>query len=186
MVQKDYKALLGFTDQWFSLGILTEDQLRQHGNTYETSDDKFGEHYRYRAFCSYLQVHRPLPASIAEALYELGESDPDPSMGGAMMADIIRLIECPASVSAKALGSDRMHLVKVAKRQGLLSELRRIPLDADLFDRCVEDGDSVIQRYLLDEFGLSPMQLQTLAERGINRAVRNIASSKSKRGAQSS
>lgn len=47
---KDYKKLLGFTDEWFALGLVTEESLRQSAATYEASHDKHAEHYRYGAF----------------------------------------------------------------------------------------------------------------------------------------
>ena len=112
MSQKDYAAIFGFSDRWFALGIVTKESLVLSGATYESSDDKSSEHYRYGAFRWYLSQHRPLPPSVAEALYELGNADSDYSMGGAMMADIVDLPECPRSVIAKALASDRKHLVK--------------------------------------------------------------------------
>lgn len=175
---KDYKTLLGFTDQWFSLGILTEDSLQQYGMTYESSRDKNSEHYRYGAFRWYLKEHRPLSASIAEALYELGAAGPDPGMGGAIMADIVSLPECPASVSAKALASGCKHLIREAKRRSLRSELQQGPFTAELFDRCLASGDGGVHRTLFDNFRLSPEQLRQLAEQGATRAVRNMASNK--------
>ena len=53
----------------------------------------------------FLASHRPLPPSLAEAFYSLGERDPDPGMGRAMMADIVALPECPANVRERAAAS---------------------------------------------------------------------------------
>ncbi len=119
MTQRDYKTTLGFSDQWFTLGVVTEESLLLSAAEYEASDDKSAEHYRYGAFRWHLSQHHPLTASDAEALYELGNADPDYSMGGAMMADIVDLPECPPSVIAKALVSDRKHLVRKAERKRL-------------------------------------------------------------------
>lgn len=178
MSQKDYKTLLEFTDRWFTLGILTEEKLQQYGTTYETSADKNTEHYRYGAFRWYLNEHRPLSASVAEALYALGASDPDPAMGEAIMADIIGLAECPPSAVAKALASGRQHLVRAAKRRSLLSELRQAPLTDELFSQCIEGGDRVIHLALMEQNSLTKEQLSVLAEQGINHAIRNMASDK--------
>jgi hypothetical protein len=117
MPQKDYKTILGFDNQWFTLGVVTEESLLLSGAEYEASGDKNAEHYRYGAFRWYLSQHRPLPASDAEPLYELGDADPDHSMGGAIMADIVDLPECPPSVAAKASASDRKHLIRKAERK---------------------------------------------------------------------
>ena len=117
MTQRNYKTILSFSDQWFTLGVATEESLLLSAAEYRASDDKSTEHYCYGTFRRYLSQHRPLATSDAEALYELGNADPDYSMGGAMMADIVDLPECSLSVIAKALISDRRHLVKKAERK---------------------------------------------------------------------
>jgi len=107
---------LGFTPEWIDLGVVTEEQIAEAVAAFEQSDDKNPEHYRYKAFRDYLAAHRPLPDEMAAALYDLGDRDPDYSMGGAMMGDIVRLKECPIEVLEKAAISERRHLVKLAAR----------------------------------------------------------------------
>jgi hypothetical protein len=174
MNQRDYQRLLQFSDSWLMLGLLSEDKLSELGHEYELSDDKNTEHYRYRIFQEYLTSHRPLSASMAEALYELGAEDTDTVMGGAMMGDIVSLAECPAQVLEKAYVSGEKHLVKAAKRRRLLSELST-GLTAEVFMRCLESRDAMIQREVLGCPELSRKQLEQMAEAGANRAVRNVA-----------
>jgi hypothetical protein len=176
MSRKNYKSLLGFTEQWFALGILTEEALQRYGATYETGVDKNAEHYRYGAFRWYLKAHRPVSETVAEALYDLGASDPDRAMGEAIMADIVELPECPASVSAKALSSGRKHLIRTAERRRLLSELRTSPITPEVFSRAVESRDSALQRVMVEAVNLPQEQMRLLAEQGASRAVRNMAS----------
>ena len=172
---KDYQTLLAFTDQWLRLGVLTEDILRQCGVEYEASGDRNTEHYRYGVFLRYLREHRPLSAAEADALYELGASDPDLMTGGCMMADVVELPECPAFVSEKALASDRKHLVRLVKRWALLEALRQDILSQELFERCLASCDSVVHRALVEQVEISREQMQVLAEQGVNRAIRNMA-----------
>jgi hypothetical protein len=174
MNQRDYQRLLQFSDSWLMLGLLSEDKLCKLGHEYEQSDDKNTEHYRYRIFQEYLSSHRPLSASMAEALYELGAEDPDPVMGGAMMRDIVSLAECPVNLLEKASASGEKHLVKAAKRRTLLSELSS-RLTAEVFTRCLESRDAIIQWELLGRSELSRKHLEQIAESGANRAVRNVA-----------
>jgi hypothetical protein len=169
----DDQRLLQFSERWLELGLLTEDKLSVLGQEYKTSDDKNTEHYRYRIFRDYLVSHRPLSRLIAEALYDLGEADPDFSMGGAMMHDIVNLEECPATVLDRALTSGRAHLIKLVGRKKLRSQLRA-ELTPELFDHCLAIRDSIIQRELL-EMTLSRQQLERLAEGGAGRAIRNTA-----------
>ena len=121
MNQRDYLKLLEFSDQWLSLGLLTEGELSVLGHEYEASEDKNTEHYRYGVFKKFLASHRPLPAQMAEALYELGRNDPDPAMGGSMMLDVVGLAECPDTVLEKASASGENYLVKAVKRRRLLA-----------------------------------------------------------------
>lgn len=174
MSRKDYKAILGFSDPWFTLGVATEETLILAGWAYEASGDKSGEHYRYGAFLRYLGQHRPLASYVAEALYELGNADPDHAMGGNIMADIVDLPECPPSVIAKALASDRQHLVRKVSRNRLLSELQP-SITAETFDRLFHDGDGVVHLGLLKHVNLSTEQVHLLAEQGANKQIRRMA-----------
>lgn len=79
-------------------------------------EDPNTEHYRYRAYREYVASHSALSASMIEALYELGESDPDYCMGGAMMRHVLDLPGCPESVLDRALNSGRPHLVKAVRQ----------------------------------------------------------------------
>ncbi len=174
MKQTDYQKLLQFSDRWLQLGVLTEDNLLALGREYEVSEDKNTEHYRYRVFSTYLASHRPLSREMAEAFYELGSVDPDRTMGEAMMSDVVGLAECPAEVLEKALASREKHLVKAARRRMLLTELNS-GLTADIFARCMESQDAVIQREMLNRPELSREQLEQLEASGSSRAIRNIA-----------
>jgi hypothetical protein len=49
------------------------------------------------------------------ALFKLGDADQDVMMGGAMMAEIIRLAECPSEVLDVALASNRKHLARIVQ-----------------------------------------------------------------------
>ena len=108
---------LHFTEAWFDLGILTADMLKQLESEYRTSNDKNPEHYRWRAFNEFAKSKRPLDANTAKALYELGNHDPDFQLGGSIMAEILRMEECPDELIEMAFRSNREHLVKIASRK---------------------------------------------------------------------
>lgn len=176
MTDQDYRAILGFTDEWFSLGIMTNALLQEHIAAYEAGDDESSEHYRFGAFRRYLREHRPLSEAMSDALYDLGASDPDVAMGGSMMADIVSLPECPETVLDKAVASRQKHLVKLVERRRLLAELPADIVPQDLFTRCLAVRDSVVHEALLEKPGLSTEQVQTLAEQGATRRIHNMAS----------
>jgi hypothetical protein len=175
LTDRDYKTVLRFSDSWFTLGIVDNEELRQIGAAFETSDDKNDEHYRYGAFLRFLRKHRPVSMEMAEALYDLGDSDPDYGMGGSIMHQIVILPECPEVVKEKALLSDRKHLVRIVQRERLVSELQGEALDVDLFTRCLESDDHIIHWVLLEHPALSSEQRQALGESGANQGIRNKA-----------
>jgi len=180
MTEHDYRAILGFTDQWFSLGVMTDAILQEHIVVYESSDDQNSEHYRYGAFRRYLREHRPLSADMVDALYELGEADPDGAMGGSMMADILYLRECPESIFEKAAASDRKHLIKIVERRRLFAEMQQDTIPTELFNRSMAFRDGLVQQHLVETPGLSAEQLQMLAEQGANKKIRHLASNELK------
>jgi hypothetical protein len=84
---------------------------------WDTGDDPNPEHYRYWAFREFLAKRRPLCPEVAVSLYELGDIDPDVNLGGSMMADILRLPECPPALFDAATESGRRHLVRIVERR---------------------------------------------------------------------
>ena len=109
---------LGFHHKWFSLGIIDAASFGQIVARYSDSDDKNAEHYRWRAFCDYLNAAPPpLFADTVRALYHLGDHDPDFTMGGAILFELIGLPECPDDLLELALrDGERKALVKFAAR----------------------------------------------------------------------
>ena len=105
------------SDAWFTLGVVTPERLASLRDEWERGDDRKPEHYRWRAFVEFLAERRPLESRLAVALYELGERDPDHSMGSSMMDRIVRLPECPEDVLAAAAASGRQHLMRLVERR---------------------------------------------------------------------
>jgi len=92
------------------------------------------------------------------------------------MADIVSLPACPETVLEKAVMSGRKHLVKFVERRRLLAELPQDVVPPELFAHCMTVRDSVVHEALLEKPGLSTAQVQTLAEQGATRSIRNMAS----------
>lgn len=175
MPNKDYKTILGFSDAWLSLGILTDDELQQFGKEFDTGNDPHTEHYRYRAFVGYMMTRRPINEETALALYELGTTDPDRLMGFAIMICILNLPECPEAIFETALKSDDGYLIElVNKRRTYLSPSRSEHKYGEIISPCLNDPYS--QRELLKRPDLTVEQLEVLATEGANRGVRNWAS----------
>ncbi|MBN9524475.1 hypothetical protein J0H58_39170 [bacterium] len=110
-------GVLGFAPAWYALGVVTDEFLARARARWEAGEDPNTEHYRWWAFGEFLAARRPLPPDLAAALYALGEADPEPGMGGAMMAAIVHLPECPPAVLDTAAASGRVHLVRAVARR---------------------------------------------------------------------
>ena len=112
MQHQKFADKIGFTPEWFQLGVVNADLVLRYEREWQASDDRHSEHYRYRAFRDYLNKARPLSEVQCAQMLELGDADPDLSLGGSIMADILKLPECPQSILRDALSSDRSHIVK--------------------------------------------------------------------------
>jgi hypothetical protein len=107
---------LQFSKEWLKLGIITHELLLKLEKDYEASDDKYPEHYRWRAFKGFIEANTVLPPEIIKALYQLGNSDPDKTMGGSMMKAVIERQDCPLELLKTASESEESFLSKVANK----------------------------------------------------------------------
>ncbi|HKT07083.1 MAG TPA: hypothetical protein VJR24_04225, partial [Gemmatimonadaceae bacterium] len=101
---------------WFSLGVVTPERLAAMREEWARGEDRSPEHYRWRAFCAFLNERRPIAHDVAQALYDLGARDADRAMGEAIMHRVIELPECPEPLVAVAEASGIRHLAKAAAR----------------------------------------------------------------------
>lgn len=114
-----------FTNEWFELCIVNEEVIKILV-AQRAPDDHNAEHLRYAAFKNFVAVNRPLHPELCRNLYGLGCADVDFSMGGAMMADVLRLHECPIDLLMEALSSNRNHIARIAAgRLGSVRGTRR-------------------------------------------------------------
>lgn len=106
---------LGFNQNWVTLGIVSMEEIQQLVELFESSDDKNEEHYRWRAFKTFLVNKKPFSPETIRELYHLADNDPDFMMGGSLMIDIIELPECPADIlDLASSNTNRKNLVKFA------------------------------------------------------------------------
>jgi len=113
----DICSELKFTQEWFGLGIVSQAKLNQIEAEWLASDDRNSEHYRWRAVVDFMQLHVTLDPLMARRLYELGANDPDVTMGGAMMAEVLRRKDCPEALLRQAAVSDQKFLRKIASER---------------------------------------------------------------------
>lgn len=109
--------VLGFTKEWINSGILNAETLERFLKEYSEGLDRDTEHYRWRAFESFMRGKPSIDETTARSLYQLGENDLDVLMGGSMMATVLKHPDCPFELLKKAADSDREFLKKIATEQ---------------------------------------------------------------------
>ena len=113
----DIFSELEFSQQWIVLGIVTPTKLRELEAKWATGEDRHTEHYRWGAFLDFVDPKLSLDPDFAKALYDLGANDPDTTMGGSMMAHILRRGDCPRDLLESAAKSERRFLRKIANER---------------------------------------------------------------------
>ena len=124
MCSEEILEQLQFSREWLELGIVTPASLAELWREYETGEDSNLEHYRWRAFASFLRGQKIMSAPLHRALYHLGERDPDAPMGQAMRFELLRRADCPLDLLETAANAREKALVRFANK---LLLARRIP-----------------------------------------------------------
>ena len=174
-------AELHYAPLWLAYDFIDEQSLRRQVEQYRTSDDNSSEHYRYRAFCAFLAARADLDDISIDRYVELALLDEDRQMAQGALTQLVDW----AGLTDAQLQRLRQHpaftspiLRKRVERQWLQRELRRAPLDDELFAQCLASGDATVQWLLLANAGISRGQLEALKVQGANRRVRNTARAK--------
>jgi len=103
-----------FSQKWWDLGIVTSEMVKRFESEYNAGVDRNKEHYRWRAYTDFLKNNSTLSRNTFMELYKLGEKDPDETMGGSMMRELLNRKDCPSELIEMSLNSNRDFLVKAA------------------------------------------------------------------------
>ena len=88
----EFARLLGFSSEWFKLGIITNGMLEIMQTEYDLAEDKHPEHYRWRAFDHFLKSTKLSEEQVID-LYNLVKADPDRAMADSMINRILSQYE---------------------------------------------------------------------------------------------
>lgn len=174
------KALqqLGYSRRWLETGVLNLPTLLQQWEGYGTAERPASEHCRFATFRQYLSSRSKLSDIELAAYLELAHQDPDQSMAqAALMAVAFWPHLTPMQYAA--LEQDPRFAAPVFQkrfqRERWLRDLAEMPLTSDRFAAAFASGDREVQRYLVTRPELTLPQALQLAEQGINRTVRHLA-----------
>lgn len=181
---QDLLRRLGYTQKWIDYGFLDRKALEEQILEFESGHDPNTEHYRFRRFLSVLQSRASLTSQEIDQYVELALEDPDQTMGRSALVELIRwpgLREPEQERLASHAAFQEALLRRALTRARLIRILETSDLTADDCDLCMRQGDSVVQRLLLEKARLSRDQLEYLKDHGSSRAVRNMAASRLRR-----
>lgn len=174
--------VLNYSDLWLKFGFLTEEELDEQIKIFEISDDKSTEHYRYASFKKCLNSRNELTDDEINKYLRLAEIDEDPMMAGAAVADLFYSLNLTDEQFNKICETLRL-LWKRA--DGIISEqtlLRNLYKGAteEVFTECLNKGNWLIHNMLIQfaDKHVNKSQMELLADKGVNKAVRNIAKQK--------
>jgi hypothetical protein len=99
-----------YSDDRTALGIVSSAEVAEDALELARGEDPNPEHYRWRRFVKFVHDRPTIDAALATSLYELGERDPDRSVGESIMSTVIRREDCPRQLHEKAMLSSSKHL----------------------------------------------------------------------------
>jgi hypothetical protein len=170
--------LLGYSPDWLEFGFLDVAELESQIAYYHTGKDPNREHYRYSAFCRVLASRSALSDAEIAHYIQLAEQDEDTAMGRSAVMNLIEWHglreEQFERMSAEAYFADSLSQ-KLILRRRLFTILSTGPLAEETFAACLTSQDTHVQRELVENWELTPEQLERLAVQGANRTIRNLA-----------
>lgn len=168
---------LGYSSAWFEAGILDARLLDEQVAQFRApTGDKNTEHYRFRAFQKHLLTRTDMSDEALSVLVNIGASDP--ALNDSVLFSLVKTglltLDQLGSISAKSTTPAFRALVL---RHDLLLRLEDSTdsTDSTILDRCISDGDRVVQERLLGHEGLRRDHLLKLVENGASRSVQNRA-----------
>ncbi len=175
--------VLGYTARWVELGVLTPQLLAAQVAELERGEDRSAEHYRYGALMAFYGTRESFADAEVESLCAMLSEDPDPTMALAGLVAMSHLVRLTDAQFERVLASD---LLREAGRSGvgprraiechrLLARVDEDGWTPELVTRALAEGLGFVHRELLEWDDIDRATLESLAEKGANKAVRNMA-----------
>ena len=105
---------LGFTPAWIDAGVVTESILRHFDHECERTRDPNPEHYRWKAFQSYVRHEQDLSPEGVEKLFDLALAEANDKLSAAMVGAVLNHSNCPATCLETARTLPQAHLTELA------------------------------------------------------------------------
>ncbi len=175
-------SVLNYSELWLKFGFLTEEELEEQIKIFETGEDTSTEHYRYRTFQKYLKLRKELTDDEIDKYLHLAKIDEDRIMASSAVVDLFHSLNLTDNQFSKICETLPQLLEKADKiifQQQLVRKLYR-GVTEEVFEECIENGSWFIHNLLIefaDKYE-DKGKMELLAQKGANKAVRNIAKQK--------
>jgi hypothetical protein len=103
-----------FPPAWFAAGVVSPAGAADFARYAAADPARSNRYWRWAAFRDWVEERGRLTADECRAAYRLGETDPDPNLGTALMCSVLYQPGCPAEVRAAAAASDRRAVRRTA------------------------------------------------------------------------
>lgn len=186
-IMQEAIASLHFHPKWFEHDWLPAAFFEQQIERFKhpQRDEDYGwqhlEHHRYLAFKTILASYERLSNEQLEQYIELCQLDEDQSMASSALHNLLLwrgFAEGQYENLIEYLAFDEPHLQKTIWRNKMSLELLSSSVSETAFNEILERRDTTFERQLVDSASISRRQLEVLAEKGISRAIRNVAKSR--------
>ena len=169
---------LGYTEEWLSSGIISEEFLMFQYEEINSSEDQNAEHYRCGGFRYFLNSKEMLTEHEIEAIFSLKDNGPDNcDLHENRIIELIYsgiLTDEQLEFIVKFPEVRKMPIQKRYLREKLIRRVNRTSVE-DCFEEIKNSEDSATQEYILEREDLLPKHAVWLAENGKNKRIRNVA-----------
>ncbi len=172
-------SLLGYTQDWIDLEVLTIEELQEQVNEFlKDPHDYNKEHYRKWTLSQFFNSLNVISDKQIDNILYLAQNDSESSM---LNEIVYELLECKVLSDTQFENLTQNELVKEFNytnkiiKQALWRQYLKEGKTEEVFEKCINQKNSKIQRLFLSEHELSITELSILSEKGFNKAIRNIA-----------
>lgn len=96
-----------FPPTWFAAGVVNPESAADFARYATQAPERLTRHWRWAAFRDWSEEREFLTAEQCQAVYTLGEADPDVNLGTALMCHVLYQRLCPPDVRDLAKKSAR-------------------------------------------------------------------------------
>lgn len=169
---------LGYTSDWFDLGIITDELVLSQYKQINHSKDSNAEHYRHKSFTQFLDTQTQLSDATIEGILQLIDNGPDrcdlhvQRVTALIYSGLLTDSQFQQLSQYKQILEDPIHKIYTITK--LIRTIKKHGLD-NYFDQVVAIKDSVLHEFVLTRKDLNRSHVLWFSQYGCNKKVRSCA-----------